>query len=407
LRVAGIVKRHSKRCACRSDRACDCEPTWQAWVYSKRDRRKIRRTFPTHAAARSWRAQAQREVETGARRAASRLTVRRAADAWLDGARSGEVRTRSGATYKPSAIRGYEQALRLRVLPAIGGARLADLTTADLQRLVDLWQAEGLGASTIRNTIKPLQAIYRRARVREGLPINPTVGLELPAARGRRERIVPPETAAMLIAALPAEERALWATALYAGLRLGELRALRWDAVDLAGGTIEVRGSWDPKEGPIAPKSAAGRRKVPVPAALRDVLVEHRLASGRGEGLVFSRDGLRPFSSGAASKRADRAWRAAGLESIRLHEARHTFASFMIAAGVNAKALSTYMGHGSITITFDRYGHLMPGNEAEAAGLLDAYLARGRHSAPASRALAEPVSANADRLPEDERLVVE
>jgi integrase len=47
----------------------------------------------------------------------------------------------------------------------------------------------------------------------------------------------------------------------------------------------------------------------------------------------------------------------------------------MLAAGVNAKALSTYMGHSSITITYDRYGHLMPGNEEEAAGLLDAYLA--------------------------------
>lgn len=48
----------------------------------------------------------------------------------------------------------------------------------------------------------------------------------------------------------------------------------------------------------------------------------------------------------------------------------------IVATGVNAKALSTYMGHGSITVTFDRYGHLMPGNEAEAAGLLDAYLTR-------------------------------
>ena len=56
------------------------------------------------------------------------------------------------------------------------------------------------------------------------------------------------------------------------------------------------------------------------------------------------------------------------------HDCRHTFASLMIAAGVNAKALSTYMGHGSITITLDRYGHLMPGNEEQAAGLLDDYL---------------------------------
>ena len=70
-----------------------------------------------------------------------------------------------------------------------------------------------------------------------------------------------------------------------------------------------------------------------------------------------------------------RLWKAAGLSPIGLHEARHTFASLMIAAGVNAKALSTYIGHASVTITYDRYGHLMPGNEEQAAALLDSYLA--------------------------------
>ncbi len=62
-------------------------------------------------------------------------------------------------------------------------------------------------------------------------------------------------------------------------------------------------------------------------------------------------------------------------ERLRLHQARHTYASFMIAAGVNAKALCSYMGHSSIKVTFDLYGHLMPGAEAEAASLLDAFLA--------------------------------
>jgi integrase len=60
-----------------------------------------------------------------------------------------------------------------------------------------------------------------------------------------------------------------------------------------------------------------------------------------------------------------------GHEALTLHEARHTYASLMIAAGLNAKALSTSMGHSSIEITFDLYGHLFPGNEDEAAGLLD------------------------------------
>jgi integrase len=75
-------------------------------------------------------------------------------------------------------------------------------------------------------------------------------------------------------------------------------------------------------------------------------------------------------------RRARLRWTKAGLAELGLLEARHTFASMMIAAGVNAKALSTYMGHSSITITLDRYGHLMPGNEDEAAALLDAYLLR-------------------------------
>src|SRR6185437_6463832 len=89
----------------------------------------------------------------------------------------------------------------------------------------------------------------------------------------------------------------------------------------------------------------------------------------------------RPFNPTPLAKRAERSWNAVGLRRITLHECRHTFASLMIAAGVNAKALSTYMGHANISITLDRYGHLMPGNEEEAADLLDAYLERSNTKA--------------------------
>jgi integrase len=81
-------------------------------------------------------------------------------------------------------------------------------------------------------------------------------------------------------------------------------------------------------------------------------------------------------SDGSIRKRAAKAWQDSGLEAIGLHECRHTFASLMIAAGCNAKSIASYMGHSSITITLDRYGHLLPGNEEQAAGLLDAYLAQ-------------------------------
>jgi integrase len=94
---------------------------------------------------------------------------------------------------------------------------------------------------------------------------------------------------------------------------------------------------------------------------------------------VFGRSGETALDARALARRAAKAWKE--LEPISLHECRHTFASLMIAAAVNAKALSTWMGHSSITITLDLYGHLMPGNEEEGAALLDAYLERANTAA--------------------------
>jgi integrase len=382
--AAGIVKRHSRGCRSQDGRECNCRPGYEAWVYSPRDRRKLRRTFASFAEARSWRADAKRQIDQGTLRAPSQQTLREAAATWLTGAQAGEIRNRSGHPYKPSTLRGYRHALEERVLPVIGGEKLAAITTSDLQVLVDRWQAEGHPASTLRNTIKPLQAIYRRAKSRGGLPVNPTRDLELPSPRARRVEIVAPDVAAKLLAALPVQDRPAWSTALYAGLRYGELRALRWGAVDLAGGTIEVRESWDAKAGAIEPKTRTSRRRVPMPAALRELLLDRRLEDPRAtdRALVLGCGENDPFHAATLYRRADAAWKAAGHhERLRLHQARHTYASFMIAAGVNAKALAQFMGHSSINVTFDLYGHLMPGSEREAAGMLDAFLERASDQA--------------------------
>jgi integrase len=111
-----------------------------------------------------------------------------------------------------------------------------------------------LAASTIRNTMNPLQAIYRHAVRRELVAVNPTREVDLPAARGRRERIATAAEAARLIAALPDSDRPIWATAFYAGLRRGELQALRASDIDLGRAEITVQRSWDQYEGPISPK---------------------------------------------------------------------------------------------------------------------------------------------------------
>jgi len=141
--------------------------------------------------------------------------------------------------------------------------------------------------------------------------------------RGRRDRIASPAQAAALVAALPVAERALWATALYAGLRRGELRALRWNDVDFDAGVIRVERGWDddPKVGEIAVKSDAGRRAVPLIGVLRRIIATHKLATGR------------------------------------------------------------YIGHSDIRTTYNRYGHLMPGGEAQAAAQVDAYLEAAQSAA--------------------------
>ena len=373
--AAGIRARHGRSCRSRQGERCNCKPSYEAFVWSKRDGRKIRRTFQELAEARTWRADAESAVRKRTLRAPSKVTIAEAAGDWLEGARKGTVRTRSGDRYKPSAIRGYEAALRLRILPEFGGDRVSNLSRTDLQEFVDRLQARGLDPSTIQTTLMPLRAIYKRALSRGHVAVNPTTGLGLPAVRGKRDRIASPKEAAQLISALPTEDRALWATAMYAGLRRGELMALRWEDLDLSAGVIRVERSWDAKEGEIEPKSAVGRRTVPIPLVLRAHLVEQRIRTADPDGRVFGA-GARPFSPTRVRDRAAKAWGRAECAPITLHQARHTFASLMIAAGVNAKALSTYMGHANISITLDRYGHLMPGNETEAAALLDAYLER-------------------------------
>jgi integrase len=376
----GIEIRHSERCASLSGARCDCEPRYRAVVYDRRTKRRLQRSFATEAAARRWRQDARVDLRRGRVTATQPVTIRAAGEALLEGMRAGTVLNRSGDRYKPKTIRGYAQALRAHVYPELGGARLGELHRNDVQALVERLSAGGAQPSTLRNVLMPLRVICRRAKARGELVLNPMEGLELPAVRGKRDRIADPVEGAALLEVVDARDRAAWATAMYAGLRLGELQALRVEDVDLERRLIHVRRSWDQYEGEQTPKSRAGERRVPIAGTLLPDL--ERALSRRRRGLVFGRTEDRPFAPRTLNRRADRAWKAAGLKQIGFHECRHTFASLMIAAGVNAKALQTFMGHASITITLDRYGHLFPGAEDEAAALLDAFLERALGDAP-------------------------
>jgi integrase len=366
----GITPRHARHCRHRESR-CTCTPTFQAQVFDSRAGKRITRSFPTITAARRWRQDAYAALRSGTLTADRGPTLAGAAEDWLAAARAGVVRSRSGQPFKPATLRGYDQNLRLRILPALGHERLGEITVPQLQRYVDRLAADGLAAQTIALSVAPLRAIYARANRLGEVNVNPTRGLALPAPRPPQRRIATPAEIERILEVVAPGDRALWATAIYAGLRRGELYALRWKDVDLAAGVIHVRRGWDTLEGEIEPKSRRGRRRVPIPAALRDHLAERRLDDGDGPHVFGGANRARKMA-----ERGTTAMKAAGIEPLAIHDARHTYASLMIAAGVNAKALSEFMGHAAIAITYDLYGHLMPGSHDEAAGLLDAFLAR-------------------------------
>jgi integrase len=392
----GIRERHTRACASR-DGACTCRPSYEAWVYLKREDRKVRRTFERLADAKAWRQDASVAARRNKLRGPSTLTLREASAAFLAGIRDDSIPNRSGDRYAPSSIRGYERCLRLRVLPELGDRKLTDITRSDVQDLADRMTGEGLSPSTVLNTLDPLRRIYDRAVKRDLVAIDPTDGLELRRPKGGRDRIAAPAEAARLLVALPDDLRALYATAMYAGLRRGELRALRWGDVDLAKRVIRVQRGWDDIEAERDDvKSDAGRRSVPILGVLAAELAAHGLRTTRaGDDLVFGREAHEAFDPSTVRLHALRAWEAFNvkaradaqergedvdsmqlLEPIGLHESRHCFASMLIASGANAKVIQSVMGHATIQMTFDRYGHLMPGGLDEAAAAANAYLAR-------------------------------
>jgi integrase len=333
------------------------------------------------AAAKGWRMDAAKLVKDKRMRAPTSKTLRQEVDEWLAGARSGEIRNKREQRYKPGVIRNYEIALRLRVLNGLGDRRLGDIELADLLELKEHLQGTGCSDGTIRNTFVPLQAIYRRARRNGDVPTNPTLDLGLPTA-GVRERAATPQLADELLAALSDPEQALWATAFFAGLRRGELRALRVRHVDLEAATISVEHSWDDKEGEVDPKSKAGVRILFVLDALRPYIAP--LVEGRAlDEFVFG-DRFAPFEPRNVARRAERVLKAidkaraedeiAPVTRWTLHEARHSFSTWMDAAGVSETRADRYMGHSNGSVQ-GRYRHQLAGQLAEDARQLDAWLA--------------------------------
>jgi integrase len=326
--------------------------------------------------ARSWRINRRNLIHAGQAPKATTVTLKTAWNAWKVLAEDGVLAGRGGEHYKPSTIRTYERSLALYVFPQYENLPLSKFDRPGLQRLVDKMGKQGSAradrrsASAIRNTITALRVIFRDSE-RLGCAIypNPCERLRLPAQKKTEKRKTTPAEIRELLALLPEDERPLWSVFFYAGLRLGETQALRWEDVDFDAGLIRVQHGWDTKAGRILPKSGAGRRNVPMASAVREALEPLK---GEPSALVFGRSTDRPFQPKTIANRAKAAW---GDRYMSPHPARHAYAALMLAAGTQVEALKEYMGHSSIVVTIDLYGYLLEGTEALDAGRLDKLLA--------------------------------
>jgi integrase len=313
------------------------------------------------------------------------MAVRHAGERWLEAARAGRAVTRSGAPYRASTLSGYALALRQHVYPALGDRSLGEVTRGDVLALIGRLRTEGCAPASVRNAVTPLRVIFRYSNDHEWTLRNPTVRVQVAGLEtARRERFPTPSEVRALLAGLEPQDRALWATAAYAGLRRGELMGLRCSDVDLAAGEIHVHQAYQVSARQMgSPKTASGARSVPISRALRPALEgQVRRAQAIGCELLFARGTLAgvnrgaqlPFADRAVARRAHAAWRAAGLVPVGLHEMRHAFASALIGAGAVLKVVSALMGHTSIRTTLDIYGHLLPHGRSDAIELLDRLL---------------------------------
>ncbi len=354
-------------------------------------RRQVRkRGFATKGEARDALTAALGELQRGRFVRPHRVTVAAYLDDWLD------ARTTVGL--RPSTIAGYRGVVRRHVKPAVGDLYLQDLQPRDLDRLyADLLAGKRSGQPLSRRTVRYIHTVIGKAlrdAVRTGLvPHNVARRATPPSAASARspEMTVwtPAELRAFLDFCRDTDHGPILRVAALTGLRRSELCGLRWQDVDLTGLKLVVRQAITTADhAPVAgdTKTSRSRRTVDLDPTTASLLRAHRkrqredrLMFGQGwidTGLVFTmRDG-RGWHPDVISRAFARLVEKSGLPRIRLHDLRHTHATHLLAANVNVRVVSERLGHASTAFTLDVYGHVLPGQQADAAAAVAALVDR-------------------------------
>ena len=281
---------------------------------------------------------------------------------------------------KPRTLEDYQYTLRKYALPFFGDTPLSHITPAEVDRFLSHLEEEGLSPAMVGKAYRYLKTVLRYAMRLEIIARDPTLPIRPPRKPRPEMDFLTPEEVRRLLGSTQGDLHAILSVACLAGLRVGEICGLKWRDVDFGAGVIRVVRSYDPKHGFSEPKSRYGKRAVPMSPRLSRTMWEHYRAQGEPgpEKLVFPNSLGKPRDRNALVFREfKRALQEAGLREIRFHDLRHTYAALSIAAGMDLKALQVAMGHHSITMTADHYGHLLKGAYERPLARMDAILQPG------------------------------
>lgn len=299
---------------------------------------------------------------------------------------------------KPSSYARYEFIINSYITPNIGGKRLVSLRSADLQQLINKLhkstgktkpgKPDGLCGSTLAFVHLVLRQSLEQAKKDKLIAVNPAADLVIPRHKPREMKpLYGDDATAFLNAIADDNQYALFATALFTGLRRGEIAGLKWPDVDLKAKTLTVRRSIVMiNREPVLQedvKSSKSARTVSLPAALVTILQKHkatqaahRLKMGAAytdAGFVFPKPDGSPLNPERIYNKLTRILKKHGFEHRRFHDLRHSFATMMIEAGTDIVTVSQMMGHADLKTT-SRYTHVSQEMQQRAADKLDALI---------------------------------
>jgi integrase len=290
----------------------------------------------------------------------------------------------------------YAEIVGKHLVPALGAHQLAKLAPVHIQGFYSdaltsgrLDGKGGLSPQTVVHFDRVLSLALKRARALRLIAVNPAEDVKRPKVEDREMQTLTDEQAGkLLVAASTTRIYVPIVLALATGLRRGELLALRWQDVDLTTGKLQVVRSLEQTNDGLrfkAPKTKRGRRPIALPASVLDLLRDHktkqaeeRLLLGLGKGeLVFTRLDGEPIHPDTFTSSVARVAKRAGVSHIMpVHGLRHTHITNLLRVNVHPKVASERAGHSSVGFTLDRYSHVIPSLQEDAAARIDAALSK-------------------------------